>query len=299
MTKHTSTMTRLSAAALFLLLAATVPGAGLGAAGGDDASAGKLHAEAEEHVAAGRFRDAARALEQAVRLEPDAWHARALLGFCRLKQRQFTAALEACERALELKPDDVHAALWRAMCLKELRRYQDAIAAYETLLESKPGRLAVIDCHWGLAESMQALDLNEEADAHVAEVVKRDGRRGRVLDATLRLRRGDVNGARRRFERLLRADDEHPLILYGLAVCLLKLNQEQEFALQLLDQIGTTPELDPADVLLARALALIKLSRHEEAEQLMRELDPAAGLTPAQEAVRKEVTEAVQKVLGE
>lgn len=265
----------------------------------ENTSAEGLAAEAEEDVAAGRFDDAAGLLERAVRLEPDVWHARALLGFCRLKQRRFAAGLEACDAALELKPDDVHAALWRAMCLKGLRRFEDAAAAYEALLETSPGRLAVTECHRGLAECMQALGKNEAADAHVAEVLKRDGRRGRILDATLRLRRGDFNGARRRFERLLRADDEHPLILYGLAMSLLKLNQEQAFVLQLLDEIGDTPELDPVDVLLARALALIKLRQHEEARAVMDKLDPAVELTPDQDAIRTEVSDAIKRVLGE
>jgi tetratricopeptide (TPR) repeat protein len=292
-------MAPLSAAALALLLAAVVSGAVPAAADQAAPSVEALSTQAEAHVAAGRFGDAALALERAVRLDPDAWHAWALLGFCRLKQRDFAAGLEACDAALEIKPGDPHTALWRATCLKELRRYEDAAAAYETVLGSSPGRLAVVECHWGLAECMQALGKNEEADAHVAEVLKRDGRRGRILDATLRLRRGDYDDARRRFERLLRADDEQPLILYGLAMCLLKLNRDQEFAYRLLGQIGQTPEIDPTDVLLGRALALVKLRQHEEAQKLMEGFDPATGLTPAQEAIYKELTEAIQKVLGE
>jgi tetratricopeptide (TPR) repeat protein len=258
-----------------------------------------LCAQAEEHVGAGRYGDAAALLERAVELAPESWRAWALLGFCRLKERRFAAALEACTRARELRPEDARAALWAAVCLKELRRYDEAARAYARLLESEPGRATQIECHWGLAECMQALGKDDEAERHLEEVTKRDGRRGRILDATLRMRRGDFAEASRRFERLFRVDDEEPMILYGLAMCLLKLNREQEFALRLLEQVEGAADLDPTDVLLGRALALIKLARHEEASELVKQLDAEIELTPEQQAVREEVAAAIKTTLGE
>jgi len=269
------------------------PAGGSGGRQPDDA-----YAAAEAHVLASRFGEAAEVLERLVEASPDAWRAWAMLGFCRLKQRDFAGALEACARAGELKPDDMRAALWSAMSLEGLRRYAEATVAYAKLIETRPGRLVETECYWGLAMCAQALGKAGEADKHLQKVTQRDARRGRVLDAMLRMRRGDYAGARQRFERLYRADDEHPLVLYGLAVCCLKVNRDQEFALRLLEQVAGIPELDPNDVLLGRALALIRLARHAEARRLLATLDAKATLTPEQQKVRDEVVRAVERALG-
>lgn len=277
----------------------SVLGVGMAAGGSGAPLPEQVYAEAEEHLAASRVDEAAAALERMVKLAPESWRAWTLLGFCRLRQRRFSESLEACTRALELRPKDPRASLWAAVCLKELRRTDEAIEAYEKVLESKPGRFVVVECHWGLAECKQAQGKRDEAHRHVVEVAKRDGRRGRILEATLRMRRGDFKGANRRFDRLYRADDEHPLILYGLATCCLRMNQDQEFALRLLEQVEGAAELDPTDVVLGRALALVKLGRHVQAEKLLKGLDSEVKLTPEQEAVRTEVAGAVKKALGE
>ncbi len=294
-----SVSTRRFVAPASLGMVLSVLGAALAAGGAGEASPEALYAEAEEHLAASRVDEAAAALERAVELGPESWRAWTLLGFCRLKQRLFTESLEACARALALRPKEPRASLWAAVCLKELRRTDEAIEAYEKVLESGPGRFVVVECHWGLAECKQVQGERDEADRHVAEVATRDGRRGRILEATLRMRRGDFRGAKRRFDRLYRTDDEHPLILYGLATCCLKVNQDQEFALRLLEKVEGAPELDPTDVLLGRALALVKLARHVEAETLLKGLDPEVKLTAEQEAVRTEVAGAVKRALGE
>jgi len=257
-----------------------------------------LYAAAEEHVAAKRYNEAAVELERAVVADPSSWQAWALLSLCRIQARRFDDALDACDRALALKPGEPGALLRHAICLKELHRYDEAIAAYRGLLDTGPGRHVVIECHWGLAECAQANGDADAVKAHVREVTRRDGRRGRLLDATLRLRRGDVQGARRRFERLFRADDEHPLIVYGLAACLLRLNREHEFALRLLEQAAGAPELDPADVLLAQVQALVRLARFDEARAVLGKLDAETALTAEQQKLYDDTNATITNVLG-
>ena len=110
----------------------------------------------------GRLEEAASALREAVRLEPNRAEAHKHLGVVLAQQRQYGPA-EACfRRTLELRPSDAEAHQNLATALVELGRPDEAVAEFDAVLRLVPGHAEALNgrgqVHLGKGEREAARD---------------------------------------------------------------------------------------------------------------------------------------------
>jgi tetratricopeptide (TPR) repeat protein len=86
----------------------------------------------------GRFDEATRYLEKALRIAPDYPASYYLVADLRLKRQDAAGALPFFQRAIEAAPGDVEARLGMAQALVELERVQDALAAVQQAARIAP-----------------------------------------------------------------------------------------------------------------------------------------------------------------
>jgi tetratricopeptide (TPR) repeat protein len=96
----------------------------------DDLKIGAL-----DYVLMGDYADAARYLEEAVRIEPNNLEARYHLGRVLYQENRFDDALAAFRAVLEKDPGNVRAQDNLALCLEGKNRMEDAAAAYQKAIE--------------------------------------------------------------------------------------------------------------------------------------------------------------------
>ncbi len=120
---------------------------------------------------------ARKAINTALKFEPDSHWLVTRLGLTYYEQRNYAATLECAERAREIAPG-CPLVLWdNAGSLQMLGRHRDAIEVYRSLVRRGPKRIAngpcgeglararglVADCHYRIAKSLQALGRHKAA----------------------------------------------------------------------------------------------------------------------------------------
>mgnify|MGYP000167723261 CR=1 FL=1 len=127
---------------------------------------------AAQHVADGRFEDAARVYRHLLEEDPDDLEALQGLGRASELMERWTEAHDAYARALTVRPEDADLATARGECLRHACCLHQAVRAYEEAIRLSPDHLFA----WaGLGESLRLLGRSEEAIEAFAHALTIDG----------------------------------------------------------------------------------------------------------------------------
>lgn len=127
----------------------------------------------EKLIAAERWTDARRLIQQALRSKPDDHWLLTRLSTTHYEQKRYKRALTLSERALEVAPY-CPLALWDyAGCLEMLKRNEEAADIYQRLIRRGPKRIANGPCGEGLA---LARGLVADCHLRLADVFAKMGR---------------------------------------------------------------------------------------------------------------------------
>lgn len=140
--------------------------------------------QGKELYAAGRYEDAATALDRAIELAPENAEAALLRGRCFVKLKDYSNALEDFTRAVTADPKNKEALDYRAFIYIQEQMYQEAMGDAEALIALDPanGRAYKLrsDCHFYLSN----LDKAKEDAKRSCELGYPDG-----CEAARRLKR--------------------------------------------------------------------------------------------------------------
>ena len=245
-------------------LVVTASAALLGA-GGLPQSARDLAVRGTELLERGQFEPAARALGEAVRLEPDRGEFQVLLGVAELQRGRadlavepletgarllpesaeahynlgiarfrldrFAPALEALERAAALDPDDVETEFRRALALAAMSRSLEARKALAALVERAPEHAeahAVLGRLW--LESVASDERRDRAREHLDRALALDPSLvvAKVQRGLLAREEQDLEYAERCFRDALACAPDHIAALYNLGQLLWRSGRKEE-----------------------------------------------------------------------
>jgi len=236
-------------------------------------------------------KEAARAFEEAINLEPVQESNYLDLGRILQANRLLPAALDVAKRATKAFPDSPRAFLMRGSIELKMSQFTDAIASYTRVVQLDP---AGPDGTLGLADAQFAAGMNKEASASFEAALRQFPKDARVkLQYALMLLKEAETGtalAEPRSEELLKSalalDRSLPEVHYQLGALALKHGRNTE-ALQDLEQAA---RLDPHSMKVHFALSRVnrRLGRTEEASrqmdlyQRLKEAEPQPAATPSQ-----------------
>ncbi len=236
-------------------------------------------------------KEAARAFEEAISLEPVQESNYLDLGQILQAGRLFPAALDAAKRATKAFPDSPRTFLMRGSIELKMSQFTDAIASYTRVVQLDP---AGPDGTLGLADAQFAAGMNKEASASFEASLKQFPKdaRFKLQYALMLLKEAETGNAlaETRSEELLKSalalDRSLPEVHYQLGDLALKKGRNAE-ALQDLEQAA---RLDPHSMKVHFALSRVnrRLGRTEEASrqmdlyQRLKEAEPQPAATPSQ-----------------
>ncbi len=236
-------------------------------------------------------KEAARAFEEAISLEPVQESNYLDLGQILQAGRLLPAALDAAKRATKAFPDSPRTFLMRGSIELKMSQFTDAIASYTRVVQLDP---AGPDGTLGLADAQFAAGMNKEASASFEAALKQFPKdaRFKLQYALMLLKEAETGNAlaETRSEELLKSalalDRSLPEVHYQLGDLALKKGRNAE-ALQDLEQAA---RLDPHSMKVHFALSRVnrRLGRTEEASrqmdlyQRLKEAEPQPAATPSQ-----------------
>lgn len=175
----------------------------------------QLRAKAARALEAGRFDDAAAALEAAIADFPQDFALRLELGFARLRGGRYVEAETAYRVALALNDASYEARWGLADALLAQRRWPEARAAYEAMLAARPGDL---EARLGIARTLAGEERWAELrDATNALLLDHDDARAQSLHALAHFWLGDLREARAHYERAVALAPDDADARLGLA----------------------------------------------------------------------------------
>ena len=216
---------------------------------------------AEAALAAGRFPEAAEALQKTVRLDPDSLRPRLMLAYALWQSEQREQAILVLRRLIERSPGNADAWFNLGNFYRAERQFEDAVRAFARAAQLQPGNAAArVNLAYVLVQSGRF----DEAEASVRSALEIFPDEPDLLVNLAQIRR-----ATQRFEKALATLDrcialasQHPGYRVTRALVLLDLGEQKRALAELDGVIRNHPEA--ADAHFARAQLLLSIGRHAE-----------------------------------
>ncbi|MBD2361210.1 tetratricopeptide repeat protein [Anabaena minutissima FACHB-250] len=160
----------------------------------------------EKPLGENQAKEAFKAIDKAIELEPNFYQAWYLRGFGQITREQYSEALKSFDKVTQIAPKFAPTWRWRGLALANLERYPEALQSFDELARLDPDDLSVQIFRSAMLR--QAQRFPEALEAANLVVQKNPGSWAYVARGAARLATGDLQGAMADLNEAIRLNPE-------------------------------------------------------------------------------------------